>query len=284
MKKGSNMEKRNTLIHIIKLFIKLELVIWFLVPILFIALLGFNHEEKHLLAMSNVSQICIFIFAIYNMRKDGSYRTCEVEQVSFKKWFKFFVAFAVLVVANSFMTDGYRLVKIGLTDNLPLADQHETIEVGQFLIQIACYAVLPAVCEEFFYRKMIYEKMFFYKKSYILILSGILFAVAHLSVDKMIPMFIMGCLLMLVYADTKNIVGCIILHLLYNIEELIFTYVYTLPSDVSWISYKYPSGVECTEAGAHYCMHAIILYLVLYWILCERQGQRPLRQRLSEER
>lgn len=271
------MEKRNILISIIKLFIKLELVIWFLVPLIFIAIFGLDLKNQHLMIMSNVSQIYILCFAIYCMKKNDAYQVYEVKKIHFGKWCKYFFSFNILVVANSFMMDGCRLVRIGLTDNLSLAIQHQTIGVGQFLLQILCYAVLPALCEEFFYRKMIYERMASIKQSYIFILSGILFAVAHLSVEKMVPMFIMGYLLMLIYTDTRNIVGCVLLHLLYNIEELIFTYVYTLPSDTSWISYKYPSGVECIEAGAHYCMLAILLYLVLYWIMSERQGKKLIQ-------
>lgn len=106
-----------------------------------------------------------------------------------------------------------------------------------------------------------------------IVISGILFSIAHHSLDKLLPMFLLGCILMWVYVKTHKIVWCIIFHSIYNVLELVFQHILVLPSSSSLISFKYASGLECIVAGVKYVSLGIILYLIIYWLMVyERNG------------
>lgn len=266
------MKKRNGIFYVIIIFLVMELMVQVVIPSVFLLAVGTEIDESHVMGLSNLRQICIFLLATMSIKKTEGQKE-EMKRGERRRWGRNLVVICAVLLANSFILDGSRLVRIGLTNDFSLVSRNAVGDMGHFIALILSCGVIPAICEEFFYRKMFYEKLSLLDKKYILFGSGLLFAVAHMSVEKMVPMYILGYVLMKVYINTRSIVDCVVLHMLYNVFEIILTYVIVLPSDTAWISLKYPSGVECVEAGVKYISVAVLFYLVLYWILGEKKQE-----------
>ncbi len=82
---------------------------------------------------------------------------------------------------------------------------------------IVCYALLPAVCEEFMFRGLV---CFEYRGGGVVrsvVMSSLLFGILHLEL-KLLPVYIVsGVVLCLVLYATRSLIACVAVHLLYNI-------------------------------------------------------------------
>lgn len=82
---------------------------------------------------------------------------------------------------------------------------------------IVCYALLPAVCEEFMFRGLV---CFEYRNGGVVrsvVMSSLLFGMLHLEL-KLLPVYIVsGVVLCLVLYATRSLIACVAVHLLYNI-------------------------------------------------------------------
>lgn len=82
---------------------------------------------------------------------------------------------------------------------------------------IVCYALLPAVCEEFMFRGLV---CFEYRSGGVVrsvVMSALLFGMLHLEL-KLLPVYIVsGVVLCLVLYATRSLIACVAVHLLYNI-------------------------------------------------------------------
>lgn len=263
---------RKCIFKIIKIFLVMEALTLFVVPVIFVAIFGVDGAEMKTTAMSNLSQCIILGISWCYIHRVGREKTLA-NRIDYKAKICHIVLVLVLFLANSFFMDGLVLVKIGETNDFSYANNVFSIDVISFLEMIFAYGILPAICEEFFYRKMIYGQMFIdCKMNSMIMTSGFLFAFAHHSFDKIVPMFLLGSALMWIYVKTKNIVWCIVLHSIYNVLVLFFQHILVLPSSSSLISIKYASGLECIAAGMKYISVGMIIYLILYWIVVSIRG------------
>lgn len=82
---------------------------------------------------------------------------------------------------------------------------------------IFCYALLPAVCEEFVFRGLV---CFEYRGGGIvrsIIISSLLFGMLHLELELLPVYIVSGIVLCLVLYATHSLIACVVVHLLYNI-------------------------------------------------------------------
>ncbi len=79
-------------------------------------------------------------------------------------------------------------------------------------------AVVPAICEEFFFRGMVFKfAQSILKKWWLsVVLSALLFAAFHTSISEFLPIFLAGLVLGWVYYITSSIWMNVLLHLLFN--------------------------------------------------------------------
>jgi membrane protease YdiL (CAAX protease family) len=86
------------------------------------------------------------------------------------------------------------------------------------LRSILLIAVVPAFCEELFFRGMLmkFAHTLFKKWWLSIIISSLLFAAFHTSISEFVPIFLAGIILGSVYYLTSSIWMSILLHLLFN--------------------------------------------------------------------
>jgi membrane protease YdiL (CAAX protease family) len=76
--------------------------------------------------------------------------------------------------------------------------------------------VIPAFCEEFFFRGIVFSEYRKYGTGNAIIISALCFAMLHFSIENMVIYLFTGLLLGFVTAVTRSIIPSIILHLLSN--------------------------------------------------------------------
>jgi uncharacterized protein len=87
-------------------------------------------------------------------------------------------------------------------------------------------AVAAPLFEEFLFRGFLLPSLTRYVPVWAAIcLSGLLFGVAHLSLSEIIPLTMLGIILGIVYARTKNLLAPMLLHSLWNSTTLISLYI-----------------------------------------------------------
>jgi len=102
----------------------------------------------------------------------------------------------------------------------------QSSNIGQLALNVVLLALIPAVCEELFFRGVMMKYMYALTKQPWLafVATSIFFTILHWSVYEFVPIFLASMLLCWVYFKTNNLVNCIVLHFLNNGLQLIFLY------------------------------------------------------------
>ena len=82
------------------------------------------------------------------------------------------------------------------------------------------YAVVPAICEEFFFRSLLCAEYEEYGVFPSFIMSTLFFGMIHFDLKQLIIYFFAGAILFLVLYVTRSVLGSIIVHFLYNLYGL----------------------------------------------------------------
>lgn len=87
-------------------------------------------------------------------------------------------------------------------------------------------AVLAPVFEEIIFRGFLLPALtHYFPVSIAIILSSLLFAIAHLSFAEILPLFVLGSVLGLVYSRSRNLLSSMILHSLWNSGTLLSLFI-----------------------------------------------------------
>ncbi|MBR2752427.1 MAG: CPBP family intramembrane metalloprotease, partial [Lachnospiraceae bacterium] len=94
-----------------------------------------------------------------------------------------------------------------------------------FPMAILVIAILPAVCEEILFRGPILRSLEFIKiPALIIVVDGLIFAAAHLSFIKMIPITILGIYLAYLVYSSGNMFYSMFVHFINNSLSVILVY------------------------------------------------------------
>ncbi|GAA0071095.1 hypothetical protein UT300003_26190 [Clostridium sardiniense] len=92
------------------------------------------------------------------------------------------------------------------------------------VIQIICLAMVPAICEELIFRDIL--KVMYFKENprTIAILTSLMFAFLHMSVQQFLYTFISGIFLFFICYITENLFFSILMHFEFNCISIIIVY------------------------------------------------------------
>ncbi len=82
------------------------------------------------------------------------------------------------------------------------------------------YAIVPAICEEFFFRSLLCAEYEEYGIFTSFIMSTLLFGMIHFDIKQLVIYFFAGAVLFSVLYATRSVLGPIIVHFLYNLYGL----------------------------------------------------------------
>ena len=111
-------------------------------------------------------------------------------------------------------------VKLGIEQNtIPYE-----LNTANYFISLFSLVLLPAVCEELLFRGLIFKGLNPYGKIFSTLLTALMFAIFHMSIDQFVYPLIMGLLLSLIMHKENNIIYCIVVHFINNFISLTLSY------------------------------------------------------------
>lgn len=116
-----------------------------------------------------------------------------------------------------------------------------------FPVALFVVAVVPAVCEEFIFRGMLYQK---YRKSGIglaILLSGFLFGIMHMNLNQFCYAFVSGCLFALINEAMDSFLPGVVLHMFVNGRSVVT--LYTAVNYLTGLREQYVLAEAVGDAG-----------------------------------
>ena len=180
----------------------------------------------------------------------------------------------VLSLFNYICFDGIDLFRIATTNNALLIKKYDTnIPFWKVMHIVMTYVFIPSFGEEIFFRGLIIRRMRKSRMSDFAVVSlgSVMFALAHMSFTKFLPMLFLSIIITAYYVKFQKITVCIFSHILYNLVGTILEYFVPLPSSSSFISSKYASADETKLWGVRYAsigltVGILIVVMFLYYI------------------
>lgn len=104
-----------------------------------------------------------------------------------------------------------------------------TTSIRDLLINILILALVPAVCEEMFFRGFLQKTLSFrFSPITALLLSAFIFSLLHFQFYGFFSRFVLGCVLGYVFMLSDNVTPGILAHFAYNSLMVFVGYIYTL--------------------------------------------------------
>lgn len=148
-----------------------------------------------------------------------------------------------------------------LTENL--------ISPNLLLTSIFCMAIIPAICEEIFFRGFLQRiSIELFKNKHIgIFVTAFIFSILHGDIFNLLPRFLLGIVLGYIFTSSKNILYPILAHALHNSLTIVLT---ILPKKLS----NCPN-FETLGTSENLLILGIIgvLLLVVYCIIVSRKKQ-----------
>lgn len=221
------------------------------VPILMLVIFGFlillgllplnTATEYTLFASAIVLEILVFALpAMFYSRICGKDYTVKMQIRPFApvKFLLLFYLLILILLSNMLINIG--LYKLGLaSEQLSSTTSFGLTQIsGQTnpLYSIFAVALVPAVCEEFVFRGVVFNE---YREQGLLcavVMSSLLFAMSHFDFFQFLPYFISSVLICFAYTVTKSLVAPMVLHFCANLFTVfVMPYVWSALLQVNGI-------------------------------------------------
>ncbi|MFI3237248.1 MAG: type II CAAX endopeptidase family protein [Lachnospiraceae bacterium] len=142
--------------------------------------------------------------------------TYQTKKMSIKSLLKFFCMTYFLLIASNifglFITDFLSMIKGSMVENPVYTMFDGTNIVLMFILSV----ILAPLFEEFFFRKMLIDRVVKYGERTSIILSGLVFGLFHGNLNQFMYAFVIGIFFGYVYIRTGKIIYPIILHAMVN--------------------------------------------------------------------
>lgn len=131
----------------------------------------------------------------------------------------FFLLLLVLIGGTqlaSRVSDAFLSLFSSLT-GIPVSDPVASLGIGMNPLFLFLFSVILApIAEEFFFRKLLLDRVAPYGSGLAIVVSGLLFGLYHGNFSQMLYTFTLGAVLAYVYLRTGNILHTILLHASFN--------------------------------------------------------------------
>ena len=161
-----------------------------------------------------VSSLLLIPFIVFIKNKGDTGLLGQIHRPSFRGIvFVFFIAFAVEMITHPTFTNPSKMVELIGNDKLGILN-FETPKFDKVvLMQFIHLVLLAPVFEELLFRGLILNQFFKkYRPVTAIVLSSILFAICHISMERIIALFISGIVFGAVYYFTRSLTLPILLH------------------------------------------------------------------------
>lgn len=234
--------------------------------------MGVTNENGNIFILSTINQFFILIFGIGLIKSKEN--TCMKEK-------KIYIPCGIIGILQGIILyigirackDAVLWIDKGLFDHAMMYKEMGEAPFKEILYLIIIIAIVPAYCEEYFYRRAVIGNVNYQKKG--VFLSILLFTIAHFMVGKeaMFGAFFLGSVLAVQYYRYQSFALVLMEHMVYNILEIIFTYLIRFPTDIYYISQRVSSGGECISWGLMFLEIVIVCILLFQALNKFQKGQ-----------
>lgn len=167
----------------------------------------------------------IIVFLVYG-KFDKKIYPCVLERETLHvKYVPFILAFTISLIfgfahANDFFIKFLEKKTSYVTPTTVLPD----FSIINFILCTIFIAILPAICEELLFRKIIFESLHEYSVLARVLISACLFAFFHMNPAQTIYQFVFGCVFALTVILTRSDLSNILMHFLNNFFILVIYY------------------------------------------------------------
>ena len=170
-------------------------------------------QTEAILAATNVGMYVIaFPLVLWWLRKAPRIEAEEKRKIETGKLIKlYFIAAGVANLINIV----YGIISVQLTGEHGNVVGMAIEEMSLIPLAILLVGVAP-IMEEVVFRKMLYTLLAVYGKKVFIVVSAIVFALFHMNLGQALYAFWLGLILAWVYAETRQVKYCIILHMVIN--------------------------------------------------------------------
>ena len=183
--------------------------------------LGFTIASAILTPLSFLS-----VFLIYNKVSKISLKACKLKfKINWKEVLILILISFVCVFGLQYFING---IDIGLEAiGYKLSSLTLPLDNGWwYLLNVVVIALLPAICEELIFRGIIFNGLRRnLKDGWAVVLSALLFALMHGSLEQFVYPFILGMILNVVVLRTGNLLSSIIVHFMNNFLVITIAFI-----------------------------------------------------------
>lgn len=155
----------------------------------------------------------------------------------------------------------------------------QNISIGGFIIIILTYAVIPAICEEFFFRGILNKVFEKYSLLICIITISLIFAIMHYSIKNFIGPFLLSVFLMYICERSDSIIPAVIGHFVYNFMGLsVVLLFYTLSKG----NFNYIPKPDLQVFSIVIIIIAILLVYPVYKIIDIIESKHRLKVKIRE--
>ncbi len=161
----------------------------------------------------------LLTFFLFNRKKDNK----TIQKPSIKKMFLYILIgilgfFMLVPIVNCFNA-------LLLHWGVKLSEFPYELNVASYFMSIISLVIIPAVIEELLMRGTILKGMKGYGQAFTIIMTAIMFAMFHMSIEQMLFPILMGLLLSVIMYHEDNIIYSIIVHAVSNFLSVTMTYL-----------------------------------------------------------
>lgn len=251
-------------IKIVILWIILFIIIHFVTPNMYYYFMGHIDKGGDIFKLSTINQFFILLFGIGLIKSKES--NCIEKKNSYSYDIIGILQGIILYIGIRACKDAVLWIDIGLCKNIMMYQEIGGISFKEMLYLFVIIAIVPAYCEEYFYRRAVISSVIDKKKG--VFISILLFTIAHFMVGKeaMFGALFLGSVLAVQYCKYNSFTLVFMEHLMYNILEVIFTYLIRFPTDIYYISQRVSSDGECISWGVMF-LEIVIVCILLFKVL-----------------
>ncbi len=134
------------------------------------------------------------------------------------------------------------------------------------LLNIVIVAILPAVCEEFFFRGALQNFIFqcFHRRGMAILFTALLFSASHGQYYGFLPRVLLGVILGYIYAISGSMWVAVLAHFFNNAVTVIALYYSKLYPDLAFLNEDYVFGLPLVLLSAVLTVGLFLLYQAMF--------------------
>lgn len=172
--------------------------------------------------------VCLRLMRLSPFHFAGNYRIQSASQVFL--WVGLGICCRLVILPLQLGWAGL-LHLIGITP----AESASVVYSSSFLLNAVCFAILPGIFEEFFFRGILFRSLEGYSRPIpAILLSSLAFALLHMDLLNIFPVLVLGGVAALALRYSCNLLSAILIHIVFNLTGILMSAL--LPSLASLLS------------------------------------------------